>query len=88
MNTAQRTFAALALAGAATGIASPALADTASVPAGVETVDLSITDWHYTIMDAPEYRNLVKDAISAAAEAGVADLTVPVDGNFAPTVLG
>ena len=87
MNTAQRTLAALALAGTALGIASPAFADDNAAAAGVATSDIPTTDWHYTIMDAPEHLTIVDTAIAAAAQTVSPDLSVPADGNFTTDLL-
>merc|ERR1719230_1313466 len=42
--------------------------------------------WHYTIIDAPGHRDFIKNMISSAAQADVALLMVPADGNFTTAI--
>jgi len=42
--------------------------------------------WHYTIIDAPGHRDFIKNMISGAAQADVALIMVPADGNFTTAI--
>lgn len=42
--------------------------------------------WHYTIIDAPGHKDFIKNMISGAAQADVALLMVPADGNFTTAI--
>merc|ERR1712023_11122 len=42
--------------------------------------------WHYTIIDAPGHRDFIKNMISGAAQADVALLMIPADGNFTTAI--
>merc|ERR1712003_390967 len=42
--------------------------------------------WHYTIIDAPGHRDFIKNMISGAAQADVALIMIPADGNFTTAI--
>jgi len=50
------------------------------------TKEFFTDNWHYTIIDAPGHRDFIKNMISGAAQADVALIMVPADGNFTTAI--
>ena len=50
------------------------------------TKEFFTDNYHYTIIDAPGHRDFIKNMISGAAQADVAIVMVPADGNFTASI--